>query len=215
LQDRSFSPVGSHDRVRFEGRVIAATNRSIDELREKKLFRDDFYYRLCSDVIVVPPLRQRIAEDPRELDTLFDHVLLRMTGSPSAELRGFVKSAIQKNIPPGYPWPGNVRELEQCVRSILLTGAYSAESAARGDELEAGIVRAIHGQAYDADGLLADYCTLLYRSFGSYEEVARRLKLDRRTVKKYILARPPLMNTWQAECTRNVYSGPRPSRRAN
>jgi hypothetical protein len=191
LQDRSFSPVGSHERVRFEGRVIAATNRSIDELREKKLFRDDFYYRLCSDVIVVPPLRQRVAEDPQELDTLISHTLLRMTGSPSAELQGFVKGAIQKNVPAGYPWPGNVRELEQCVRRILLTGSYSAESAAHGDDPEAGIIRNIREHSYDADGLLADYCSLLYRSFGSYEEVARRLKLDRRTVKKYIISRQP------------------------
>ncbi len=191
LQERSFAPVGSHERVRFEGRVIAATNQSIDELRNKKLFRDDFYYRLCSDVIVVPPLRQRIAENPQELDTLLDHTLLRMTGSPSAELRGFVKSAIQKNIPADYPWPGNVRELEQSVRRVLLSGAYSAESASHGDDLKTSIIRRIHGHAYEADGLLADYCTFLYRSFGSYEEVARRLKLDRRTVKKYILSRQP------------------------
>ena len=42
----------------------------MSELREKDAFRDDFFYRLCSDVIVSPPLRQRIAEDPRELDLL-------------------------------------------------------------------------------------------------------------------------------------------------
>ncbi len=191
LQDRSFSPVGGHERARFEGRVIAATNQSIDELREKKLFRDDFYYRLCSDVIVVPPLRQRIAENPEELDTLLDHTLLRMTGMPSPELRDFVGSAIRKNVPADYAWPGNVRELEQAVRRVLLTGRYSAETAAHGDDLRTNIVRGIHGHAYEADGLLADYCTFLYRSFGSYEEVARRLKLDRRTVKKYILSRQP------------------------
>jgi hypothetical protein len=189
LQERSFTPVGSHGRLRFEGRVIAATNQSIDELREKKLFREDFYYRLCSDVIVVPPLRQRIAENSQELDTLLDHTLLRMTGSHSPELREFVGSAIRKNVPADYTWPGNVRELEQCVRRVLLTGAYSAELASHGDDLRASIICGIQGHSYDADGLLADYCTFLYSSFGSYEDVARRLKLDRRTVKKYILSR--------------------------
>ena len=136
MQERNFTPVGSHERVRFEGRVIASTNQSMDELRGKKLFRDDFYYRLCSDVIVVPPLRQRIAENPQELDTLLDHTLLRMTGSPSPELRDFVGSAIRKNVPADYIWPGNVRELEQAVRRVLLTGAYSGESAAQGDDLQ-------------------------------------------------------------------------------
>ena len=48
LQDRSFTSLGSHERKRFAGRVIAATNRPLDELRATGQFRDDFYYRLCS-----------------------------------------------------------------------------------------------------------------------------------------------------------------------
>ena len=63
LQDRVFSPVGSHEQVRFRGRVIAATNKPLDALRGPGGFRDDFYYRLCSDTITVPPLRQRLRED--------------------------------------------------------------------------------------------------------------------------------------------------------
>jgi transcriptional regulator with GAF, ATPase, and Fis domain len=60
LQNPTFSPVGGHETKRFTGRVIAATNKSFRELRRARTFRDDFFYRLCSDVIVVPPLRQRI-----------------------------------------------------------------------------------------------------------------------------------------------------------
>ena len=75
LQERTFSPVGSHDKKRFRGRVIAATNRPLDQLRASGQFRDDFYYRLCSDVITVPSLRQRITEDPRELDDLIAHLV--------------------------------------------------------------------------------------------------------------------------------------------
>jgi len=48
------------------------------------------------------------------------------------------------------------------------------------------IIEQIRKKAYDADRLLTDYCTLLYKKHGSYEEVARRMKMDRRTVKKYI-----------------------------
>jgi len=55
-----FSPVGSHEKKRFHGRVIAATNRPLDQLRGRGCSRR-FFYRLCSDMIVVPPLRQRLA----------------------------------------------------------------------------------------------------------------------------------------------------------
>src|SRR5881296_2538277 len=72
LQERTFTPVGGHEKKRFSGRVIAATNRSLDDLRERKLFRDDFFYRLCSDLITVPPLRQRLREAPEELDLLIE-----------------------------------------------------------------------------------------------------------------------------------------------
>ena len=54
LQERTYTPVGSHENIPFRGRIIAATNRSLDELRRAGNFRDDFYYRLCSDVIEVP-----------------------------------------------------------------------------------------------------------------------------------------------------------------
>ena len=59
--------VGGHGRKRFSGRVIAATNRPLGALRREGRFRDDFFYRLCSDVIEMPTLRRRIAEAPGEL----------------------------------------------------------------------------------------------------------------------------------------------------
>jgi len=70
LQERTFCPVGSHDTRRFRGRVIAATNKPLDTLRAGGQFRDDFFYRLCSEVVVVPPLRQRIEEDRNDLHDL-------------------------------------------------------------------------------------------------------------------------------------------------
>ncbi len=61
LQERTFTPLGGHDKKRFSGRVIAATNRPLGELCREGRFRNDFYYRLCSDVIEVLTLRQRLA----------------------------------------------------------------------------------------------------------------------------------------------------------
>jgi hypothetical protein len=63
IQDRLFTPVGSHEKLRFSGRVISATNRDINQLRKEGEFRDDLYYRLCSDVIEVPSLHQRLKEN--------------------------------------------------------------------------------------------------------------------------------------------------------
>src|SRR5436309_3131618 len=75
LQERTFCPVGSHESVRFRGRVIAATNQPLEILLGRKLFREDFFYRLSSDMIEVPPLRQRLHEDPAEFHQLVGHIL--------------------------------------------------------------------------------------------------------------------------------------------
>ncbi|MCX6998197.1 MAG: sigma 54-interacting transcriptional regulator [Kiritimatiellaeota bacterium] len=191
LQDRTFTPVGSHERRRFAGRVIAATNRPLAELRRQGAFRDDFYYRLCSDVIEVPPLRQRLREDPRELDRLLRLLVARLIGAEHDELARDIRVALRRSPGPDYRWPGNVRELEQAVRRSLLTGRYAGQPApdavAPGEKLQAGIAAG----ALDAEQLLAGYCALLYRRHGTYEEVARRTRLDRRTAKRYVLAASP------------------------
>ena len=187
LQDRIFSPVGSHEVQRFKGRIIAATNRSLADLRGPGRFRDDFYYRLCSDVIVVPPLRQRLAEDSRELDVLLDNLVKRIAGDTAKELLPIVQTALKGLLKKNYAWPGNVRELEQAVRRILVTRDYSPENSAASDADQAAqLSDAFFAGALDADTLLARYCTLLYQRFQNLEEVARRTRLDRRTVKRYL-----------------------------
>jgi len=186
LQERTFTPVGSHEQARFQGRVIAATNRSIEDIRDKGAFRDDFYYRLCSDQITVPPLRRRIQEDSRELGDLLAHTVQRMVGRPSPELVEMVEGVIDKNLGRDYPWPGNVRELEQCVRSVLLKRSYAGNRKSAAPDLESSLTRGIKTGDLDAQKLISGYCRLLYQRHGTFEEVARRTRLDRRTVKKYI-----------------------------
>lgn len=187
LEERVYSPVGSHEKKRFPGRIIAATNRPLDALRSEKIFRDDFYYRLCSDVIFVPTLRQRIREDPLELDDLVMYMVKRIVGGHSDDVARQVLEEIRGQIPPDYPWPGNVRELEQCIRRILLKSRYEIDrpAAAPGD-LGGRLIAGIKEGSLDAQQLLSKYCKLLYDRYGSYEEVARKTALDRRTVKKYI-----------------------------
>jgi len=185
LQERIFSPVGSHEKSRFNGRVIAATNKPLEELRRKKQFRDDFFYRLCSDCIVVPSLRQRMQENPEELDLMLAHVLKRLIGETSQELLQTVRAAIGAGVDPAYAWPGNVRELEQAVRRILLTRKYDPDPGPPLAGPEA-FPAAMETGDLSAQDLLCAYCARLYQKFGTYEEVARRINLDRRTVKRYI-----------------------------
>jgi len=190
LQERTFSPVGSHSKLRFNGRVIAATNRPIDELREEKKFRDDFFYRLCSDVISVPSLRQRIQEDRTELDDLLSYLIGRMIGNPQdqAAVMVMVGQALERDLGRDYHWPGNVRELDQAVRRILITQHYKGDSKPAGPDLREKLIRGIDTGTLSADAVIKSYCSLLYQKYSTYEEVARRTGLDRRTVKKHILS---------------------------
>jgi len=188
LQERHFIPVGAHGAERFNGRVIAATNRPRQEIMEGKVFRDDFYYRLCSDIIEVPPLRVRIRETPEELDRLLDFVIHRMTGAHTPKLIEKVKRIIDRNLGQDYPWPGNVRELEQCVRSVLLRRDYNGKKTANPRKTDpAGVLtRGIKEGTIAVPDLVSGYCRLLYDTLGTYEKTARRTGLDRRTVKKHI-----------------------------
>ncbi len=187
LQDRTFSPVGSHEILRFCGRVIAATNKPLDKLRQHGNFRDDFFYRLCSDVITVPSLRQRLQEDPGESNELLKHIIKRLTGRDSDSLLNEIREAFRNQLGERYPWPGNVRELEQAVRRIMLTSQYEGDLVGRAaPDVQARLLAGIESGSLHAEALLSAYCTLLYQRHGSYEEVARRAQLDRRTVKKYI-----------------------------
>ncbi len=172
LQERTFTPLGGREKKRFSGRVIAATNQPLDSLRR------DFFYRLCSDVIRVPTLRQRIAESDQELPTLVRILVERLTGS--AEPAGRVLESLPKH----HSWPGNVRELEQAVRRVLLTGRYVPETMVPdGDAL---LVEKLRAGELTAGELLARYSAMLYRRLGTYTEVAKRTGLDPRTTRKHV-----------------------------
>jgi DNA-binding NtrC family response regulator len=199
LQERTFCPVGSHEPFRFRGRVIAATNRSLDSLRKRDLFRQDFFYRLCSDTIEVPPLRQRLQEDPKELRGLIEHTLTRMLGEPADELVNRVEASLRRVIGEHYPWPGNVRELEQAMRGVLLTGDYRINATPQAASLREQLIAGIESQTLNAEDLLAGYCKVLYETNGNYEAVGRRTNLDRRTVKKYVRRAPNLQNHGRTE----------------
>jgi len=188
LQERIFTPVGSHQKSRFQGRVIAATNKSVKDIIGGKVFRDDFYYRLCSDIIEVPPLRERIQEDPSELDRLLKFTIERMTGNKPGYLLERVKRVINKHLGDDYKWPGNVRELEQCARSVLLRRSYQGEAlnSEKPASIKEELIHGIEHKDITIPSLISGYCTMLYDHYGTYEKAAKITGVDRRTIKKYI-----------------------------
>jgi DNA-binding NtrC family response regulator len=147
-------------------------------------FREDFYYRLCSDLIVTPALHEQLRESPEVLHALLLFLAQRLAGAEADTLATEVEAWIVSHLGRDYPWPGNIRELEQCMRNVLIRQEYRpAHSHPPPATLAAARLEA--GQM-TADELLRHYCTLVYAQTGSYEATARRLQLDRRTVKSKI-----------------------------
>jgi transcriptional regulator with PAS, ATPase and Fis domain len=109
-----------------------------------------------------------------------------MTGEESSNLVDMILETIKRDLPPGYQWPGNVRELEQAIRRILLTQHYEGDVAITRPTVEEEFVEKIYAGTLKANELLNNYCNLLYKRFGTYQEVSRRTGLDPRTVKKYL-----------------------------
>jgi hypothetical protein len=186
LQERSFTAVGGRNIRRFQGRVIAATNKSLDTIRSRGEFRDDFYYRLCSDIIRVPSLRRRLAENPGEIHVILEFTINNILGTSSPELVEKIGNHIKEHAPRDYSWPGNIRELEQSVRRILISNNYNWQNSSS-ESQQMQLVKEMQTGRLTAQQLLARYCALLYQREGTYGAVAQRTELDRRTVKKYIL----------------------------
>ena len=136
----------------------------------------------------MPPLRQRLAEDPAELELLLQHLVRRLAGEPVPEIVARVRAVFTRDLGRDYAWPGNVRELEQAVRHVLLDGRYSGDAGAVSAGWQERLTRGIEQGAIEATALVRGYCAMLYERHGTYEEVARRTGLDRRTVKSHVEA---------------------------
>ena len=186
LQTREFHRVGETTPREFKGKLIAATNRDLAAEMRVGRFREDLYYRLCSDLIMTPSLREQLRDAPGELRNLVLFVSERVIGAEgAAQLADEVLECIARDLGPDYPWPGNVRELEQCVRNVLIRKQYRPPAARRSSASD-DLAAALGEGRVSARELLRRYCTSVYARTGSYQETARRLELDRRTVKQHI-----------------------------
>jgi two-component system response regulator HydG len=125
LQQREVIPVGATEAVPINARVVAATNRDLEEEIKRGTFRGDLYYRLNVIALHLPPLRQRVEDIP----LLAEHFLTRVAaqrGEGPKALSPSAQDALQ-----AYGWPGNVRELENALeRAVILSPGELVEASA-------------------------------------------------------------------------------------
>jgi DNA-binding NtrC family response regulator len=187
LQEKEIRPVGSTERIPISTRVIAATNRDLDNAVRQGNFRQDLFFRLNVVQIKLPPLRDRKGDIP-----LLVHSCLEKFSDPNRELRTISEDAMARMIV--YDWPGNVRELENAVERAVALGSgpilhvgdlpsslqYGAgERIPQSDELlpleeleRRAILRALReasGDKLAAARLLGIGKTTLYRKLKQYE----------------------------------------------
>src|ERR1039458_5164021 len=182
IETRTLHPVGDTAGRQFRGKLITATNRDLATLIAKGRFREDLYYRLCSDQVVTPTLAAQLADSPAVLRELVFYMSRRVAGDEAETLAHEVLDWLGANLPPDYAWPGNYRELEQCAKNVLIRRNYQPSRPRERNPVEQFALDARAGRL-SADELLTRYVTIVYSRTGSYEETARRLSLDRRTVK--------------------------------
>ena len=186
LEDRKFSRVGETRDRRFEGKIIAATNRELAKEINAGRFRTDLYYRLCADSIRTPSLHERIVDNDEERHLLLTHLAKRLLGDETDSLVAEVEEWIDTELGRDYPWPGNVRELEQCLRNVMIRREYHPADSRTGPRIDDAYQRLadeMRDSKPTADEVLRRYCGLVYRETGSFAKAAQRLRIDRRTVK--------------------------------
>jgi transcriptional regulator with GAF, ATPase, and Fis domain len=180
LQERAVTKVGDTRPETVDLRVVAATNRVLEEEIRKGTFREDLYYRLNVVAIQLPPLRER-GED---LVVLAKYFLQKYAKDYGAKVRGFTPSAlvaIRK-----YAWPGNIRELENRVKKAVVL-ADKALVSAEDLDLRPEILEPILPLAQAKEEFQKRYINeVLDRNQGNRTKTAKDLGVDPRTIFRHL-----------------------------
>ena len=115
LEDRKITRLGSNREIELDFRVICATNRPIQDMIKKELFREDLFYRISVLPIIIPPLRDRREDIP----LLVGHFISKYSEKLNAPVKGISNKALHQLV--SYSWPGNVRELENVIQRALVS----------------------------------------------------------------------------------------------
>ena len=179
LQDGEFQRLGGMDTLRSGARVIAATNKDVGELLDRKLFREDLFYRLSVITIHLPAVRER----KDDIERLISH-FLEVFNAKYAKHIALVSDPV-KDILLRHDWPGNVRELRNCIERAVIF----CDGAAIGEEHLPAQYLKLRDQGFP-DSLEAVYERLsrqkiseaLARTSGEKQKAARLLNISRKTL---------------------------------
>ena len=109
IQEKDFYPIGAAEKKRFNGRIVALTNKNLKELAENGKFREDLFYRLNVISISVPPLRNHM----NDLEMLILHFIKKANFTQNTAIQSITKEAV--DYLKSHTWPGNIRELENTI----------------------------------------------------------------------------------------------------
>ncbi len=185
LQARAFHRIGSHQERKLKGKVIFATHINLANEMAAGKFREDFYYRICADKVTTPSLEEILSGSIELLQDSALYILKKMFSDEEAAVLSIeISKWISDSLGLHYSWPGNFRELEQCISNYLLRKDYKPVNtqSESSDWLKECVKKEL-----SLDELTKAYVNGLYEKYGNYEEVARKLKVDRRTIKSKLL----------------------------
>ena len=189
LQEEEVRPVGGKEWIKVDARVLAATNKDLDELMKNGVFREDLYYRLKVVTICLPPIRKR----PEDIVALAQNFLRRYSQAAGKAITGISEEVMERLQK--YSWPGNIRQLENVIeQAVVLSNQPILTLEDLPQEIREGLAStASYGGEGDEQFLFSDIPSLeevkkryvLYvmnRAQGNISRVAKMLEVDRRSL---------------------------------
>ncbi|WP_085904593.1 sigma-54-dependent transcriptional regulator [Kiloniella majae] len=175
LEEKSIRPVGSEREISVDVRIVAATNRSLEQAKDEGLFREDLFYRLNVVKLAIPPLRDR-REDIIPLVQHFSKMLARQLGMQAIPFDQADWLELE-----AHSWPGNVRELKNLVERCLLLGMFPKDILkSENDQLDSNLGYPAH---WNLETIERDHIEkVLALTGGNKTQAAEKLGVSRKTL---------------------------------
>jgi DNA-binding NtrC family response regulator len=189
LQERVFRRVGGTRDIRVDLRVIAATNRPLDQRVKEGQFREDLFYRLNVIPLVIPPIRER----REDMMPLARHFLADANGRFHKGIKGFSPEAERLML--AYPWPGNVRELRNLIERLVILGSgdyIEPHHLPPGFAATPGLAAVVHTEPTQRMRTLAEVerayiAEVMQRVESNKSQAAKILGISRQTLRKKLM----------------------------
>jgi two-component system response regulator AtoC len=178
LQEYEIKRVGGQEWIKVDVRVVAATNRNLEQLVQRGSFREDLFYRLKVVTITLPPLRERREDIP----LLAEHFLRRYADRNQKPISRITDEAMVLLM--DYPWPGNIRELEHCIeRAVALASGTVLAPEDLAPELRSTLEATLHRGSPTLEEVKRRYLEhILAETGGNISRAATILGVDRRSL---------------------------------